>query len=127
MEIILQSEKRLHKEKHYHHCMIHSRGKCRHEYVVDSCNNCVFLEDNEVCQKTLRGTGMESHQFPCMNCMTMWRGQYGGETMIDAFIDLEQAGRLAHVAPDKRLDERESLEGEDNVEVEEFNRAKRRV
>lgn len=87
----------------------------------------MFEEANDICQKVVYGTNLQYHDFPCINCTTHFRGTYGGETLVDALIDLEQAARQAHVVPDKSLDEREAEEARTNPEVEEIERAKRQI
>lgn len=107
MDIIFSSTRRIHKERHLHHCPIHARNKCLHTEASTLCQNCMFEEDNDVCQKVVHGTQLQYHDFPCINCNIHFRNAYGGETLVDAFIDLEQAQRLREVAPDAKVEERD--------------------
>ena len=47
--------------------------------------------------------------------------------MIDALVDLEEASRLAHVAPSEKTDEREEFEAETKDEVGKFVNARKRI
>jgi hypothetical protein len=127
MDIFIPSEKRLHREQHGHACPIHARNKCRHASATESCPRCVFIEPNDGCQKTLRGTGLEAHSFPCVSCYSFWRGAYGGESMVDAFVSLEEAAQLAHVVPDARAAAREAREAASDPLVAELVDAARKV
>jgi hypothetical protein len=99
MEILIREERRLRPEVHMHRCPIHARGKGE--------SFAFFEESNEVCQKTLRGTGLEFHDFPCMNCCGHWRNAYGGEMLVDGLISLEEAERFRDLNPQEKVDERE--------------------
>ena len=126
MPIELRIPKFHHKERHVHHCPIHARNKCKHNEHLP-CNACLFQEDNEVCQKTLRGTNLSYHTFPCLGCVTHYRNHFGGEVLVDALVSLEQAARAAHHAPDAHVDEREDREAETDPEVKRLADARKRV
>jgi hypothetical protein len=74
-------------------------------------------ESNEVCQKTLRGTGLTYHVYPCLNHLADFRQRLGLDNLVDAYISLEAARRLRKVWPDKRVEQRELGEAEVNPEI----------
>lgn len=67
----------------------------------------MFEEDNDVCQKVVHGTNLQYHEFPCINCNVHFKNTYGGDMLVDALIDLEQAQRLRDVAPNAKVEDLE--------------------
>lgn len=126
MQIIIPAERRTHKEVHSHACPLHAKNKCGHK-SNEFCNACIFSEDNECCQMTIRGTYLDYHIYPCVGCQSYWRKHYGGEMLVDALVNLEQAARHAHLAPSKHLDAREEYEAETNDEVKDLVHERKRI
>jgi hypothetical protein len=93
--IHIRSELGVPRENHSHRCPI--------------CKK-IRTEDNFICRKQLRGTGLDSHVFACYLCASDWRTRFGIDTLIDSYLSMEQARRLRHEWPDQKIAEREQRE-----------------
>jgi hypothetical protein len=90
--IHIRSELNVPRETHDHRCPI-----CRK----------IRTENNAICRKQLRGTGLINHAFPCYLCAADWRCRFGIEVIIDSYLSMEQARRFRHEWPDEKLAARE--------------------
>ena len=104
--VIIPSNQRTPHERHTHRCTLAANGV---HYVAD--------EPNAVCQKYLRGTGLEFHTFPCMAHIADWRARFGLDALVDTYLDMEQARRMRHEWPNQRVAEREQREAESNPDM----------
>ena len=73
-------------------------------------------EPNDLCQKTLLGTGLEFHVYPCLRDSADIRRRLGSD-WLEAAVDTAGAARLTHVWPEQRVQQREEGEAENNVEI----------
>jgi len=93
--IHIRSELGVSRETHDHRCPI--------------CKK-IRSEDNFICRKQLRGTGLPNHAFPCYLCASDWRCRFGIDVIIDSYLTMEEARRLRHEWPDAKVAERELKE-----------------
>jgi hypothetical protein len=99
----------LHRERHMHKCPLkHNPRKPETAYQMES---------NEICAKVLAGTGLDFHVFPCALHVADYRTRFGIDTLLDSFIDLEQAARFTREWPDAHIEERERGEAGTNTEI----------
>ena len=85
------------------------------ETHVHLCVYCkrTFFEPNELCQKTLKGTGLDYHRYPCLRCSADIRRRLGSDwidAVFETVMDRMGAARLLHVWPDAKVDAREEAE-----------------
>lgn len=66
-------------------------------------------EPNELCQKTLKGTGLAYHVYPCIEHAADVRRRFGSD-WLDAAADIGTAARIAHVYPEASVQAREEAE-----------------
>jgi hypothetical protein len=85
IEIIIPQFK---SEQHYHSCMY--------------CKK-ISYEPNAICKKTK----IDSHRFPCVNCLQSYRRRFGSmaDEMLDIYLNSQQREMVRHVAPDHVSDE----------------------
>ena len=96
-----------------------------HPHLCPLCKK-LKNESNEICRKSLVGTGLPSHPYPCMNCQQDIRTRLGSE-YLDGFIGTMAAAASTKTIPLARVQEREEREvAAGNVEIGEvLNAAKK--
>lgn len=105
MNIFIPSNQKVPHETHAHKCPF---PWCKKEF---------HLESNMVCQKTLKGTGLDHHVFPCMNHIHDWRNRFGIESIMDAYLEREQVQRFRHEWPDAHIAQREEREAKQSPDM----------
>jgi hypothetical protein len=62
-----------------------------------------------------------------VGCLSYWRNNFGGDILVDALIDLEQAARHAKAEGNEHLEEREDYEAEKSEEVKAYREAQKKI
>jgi hypothetical protein len=73
-------------------------------------------EPNDLCQKTLKDTGLTYHVFPCLAHAADVRRRLGSD-WLEAAVDITTAARISHVYPEAKVQEREEREAENNSAI----------
>jgi hypothetical protein len=73
-------------------------------------------EPNDLCQKTLKDTGLTYHVYPCLVHAADVRTRLGSD-WLTSVLDTAEAARLTHVWPEARVQEREEREAKENPEI----------
>jgi hypothetical protein len=73
-------------------------------------------ETNDLCQKTLKDTGLTYHVYPCLIHAADVRTRFGSD-WLTSVLDAAEAARLTHVWPEARVQEREEREAQQNPEI----------
>ena len=75
-------------------------------------------EPNDLCQKTLKDTGLTFHVYPCIYHAADVRRRFGSD-WLDAAVDVATAARLTHVYPEQHVKDREEREVQTNPQIAE--------
>lgn len=73
-------------------------------------------EPNDLCQKTLKDTGLTYHVYPCVAHSADVRRRFGSD-WLEAAVDAATAARLTHVYPEEKVQAREEAEAKNNKEI----------
>lgn len=102
------------------HIHIAAETRVKKEWHTHRCPWCKrFRADqpNEICQKTLHGTGLDFHVFPCVGCIQDVRARFGSDVMVDLYLSATQMAHFHLMWPSRSVDEREKRESRHDPEI----------